>query len=413
MLKAMIFPAISDLHGGMLQQLNEKYDVGDQLPWGGLASFYRAEENGEPVVLQLLSVNVGTSRSAQAAFHELANSLRRANARALLPLLSYGIESGRPYFIFESVQAFGLGELLHEGPLKAADALSVAKDILGALVSLNDRGVIHADVTPSNVIVQRHDNTLRAFLLGSGIASLMRNHPTMEGATTRTGSGQYSIAYMAPELFGGQPYQHQADLYSIGALLQHMLTGDAPVGWESAEGYEDVPSLAPIVVKAMEHRTRDRYPHARAMLAALEWVEIESAKEDPDTQDIAPWMTKTKTGSISVPAIVSSRPPPAYMSHPPGTVLNSTNPDISGMHALGTFEAALDAEPSASTNLASTVEEENAIRKHLLLQVALLLTVLLGLIGLALALETTKSILSGNSSDAKGVTTSLFTRTVI
>ena len=72
----------------------------------------------------------------------------------------------------------------------------------------------------------------------------------------------------------------------------------------------------------MAKHPRQRYPDGAAMRAALDWIEVESAKQNPQTQDIAPWMETSHIGSIPVPALASSLPPAIVTSsHPPGKVL--------------------------------------------------------------------------------------------
>ena len=410
MLGSMMFPAGGATSKILQSRVDGKFNVVEQLPWGELSTFYIAEDAGEPVTLQFLSMDVGDSRSARTAFQELTSALYRSEGESLVPLRSHGIADGVPYMVYDAIDAIPLDELLFRGSFESADALSVARDVLDALVALNDNGVIHADITPNNVIVHRHRHscTLRAFLLGSGVASLMRNHPG-DGANTRTGSGQHSVAYMAPELFGGRPFQHQTDLYSVGILLHHMVIGNAPVGWETAEGYEDIPDLPPIVVRAMEHRPEDSFAHARAMLAALEWIDVESAKRNPATQDIAPWMATSAVDSIPVPSIASTVPP-AYAPHQPGTILRSSTPENSGMHALGTFEAAINSVSPLDGPPTIVVDGKILKRERLWLQIALLLTILLGLIGLILTFENTKKTLGDATGNSHSVTIGAATR---
>jgi hypothetical protein len=97
------------------------------------------------------------------------------------------------------------------------------------------------------------------------------------------------------------------------------------VGWETDEGFGDVPGLPDVIRRAMAKRPAERYSTAASMRAALDWVEVESAKRNPQTQDIAPWMETSHIGSIPVAALNSSAPPAhASSSHPTGTVLSTS-----------------------------------------------------------------------------------------
>ena len=381
----MVFVTPGTVHHGISDKLDDKYVLQAQLPWGGLCAFHRAEQDGQPVLVSLVSANVENSASAQRACRDLAQALYRADAPGLLPLLSHGISFGIPYYVYETLEARALTELLRNGPLSSADALSVAHDVVEALVAIHDVGLIHADITPANILVSRQGDRLKATVLGAGVAPLLRNQARSGDEATRTGSGQFSVSYMAPELFGAQAFEHHADLYSVGALIHHMVVGRPPMGWESAEGYEDVPDLAPIVSRAMARQPQRRFPHARAMLGALEWVDIESSKHSPHTQDIAPWMENSSIGSIPVPAIASSIPPP-FDSHRPGTILHASTGDLSGTYALGTFQSGLASKHGHGRPI--VVEQDEDKGDRIWAVIATVLALVLSLIALALLLDT-------------------------
>jgi hypothetical protein len=80
-----------------------------------------------------------------------------------------------------------------------------------------------------------------------------------------------------------------------------------------------------VVARAMERHPQHRYADAASMRAALEWLDIESAKRNPQTQDIAPWMETSHIGSVPVSALASTYPPvQAQSSHPTGAVLSTS-----------------------------------------------------------------------------------------
>jgi hypothetical protein len=97
------------------------------------------------------------------------------------------------------------------------------------------------------------------------------------------------------------------------------------VGWETDEGFDDVPGLPDVIKRAMARRPHSRYPDAASMRAALEWIEVESAKQSPHTQDIAPWMETSNIGSIPVASLASTLPPTHISSsHPAGKILSTS-----------------------------------------------------------------------------------------
>ena len=302
-----------------------RYAIDGKLPWGGLASYYRASTEGAPVVLCVLPMNVNGSKNAQVAFSRMAQSLGLVHARTVPKVLDTGVVDGVPYLVFEDTRGSVLADVLNQQPLHSRTVLRVGAHVLDALGAGHRQGLVHADITPQNVILWRDRNGgLGAKLIGLGVAPLLRAFPDTTLQTPHAGSGQDSVAYMAPELFGRRSFEQRADLYSVGALLHHMVTGTPPVGWESNEAFDDIPGLPDVVRRAMEKQPHERYSDARSMMVALEWLEIESAQRNPQTQDIAPWMEGSRIGSIPVPAIASSLPPQMTGSHPPGTVLASS-----------------------------------------------------------------------------------------
>ena len=319
-----------DLHGGAHARPEElfvgRYAVDGALPWGGLATYYRASAEGTPLILCVLPMDVSRSVPANAAFSELAHKLGALTSRAVPRVLDAGIIDGVPYLAFQDTRGPLLSDVLRERPLSSLDVLRIGEDLLEALDAAHAEGVVHGDITPQNIVLTRdRRGRLSARLVGLGVLPLLRCHPNASAHAAHTGSGQHAVSYMAPELFGGGTAEPAADLYSIGALLHHMTTGSPPIGWETDQGFDDMPALPDVIRRAMAKHPIHRYPNAAAMRTALDWIEIESAKNNPQTQDIAPWMETSHIGSIPVATLNTSRPPAhVSSSHPAGRVLSTS-----------------------------------------------------------------------------------------
>ncbi|MBT8451910.1 MAG: protein kinase [Deltaproteobacteria bacterium] len=300
-----------------------RYAVDGTLPWGGVASYYRAHSEGTPLILCVLPIDLSRSKGAEAAFSELAYGLGSLRSVAVPRVLDAGIIDGVPYLAFRDIRGTVLGTLLRDRPLSSLNVLCLASEVLDALGAAHAQGLTHGDLTPQNIVVSRRQNgRLGAELIGLGIVPLIRSFPESSPHAARTGSGQHAIAYMAPELFGGGTSSPSTDLYAVGALLHHMALGAPRMGVEADEGFDDIPGLPEVIGRAMASQPQNRYADAFAMRAALDWLEVESAKQNPRTQDIAPWMETSSIGSIPVPSL-NSPLPPAFKagSHPPGTVV--------------------------------------------------------------------------------------------
>jgi serine/threonine protein kinase len=302
-----------------------RYAVDGALPWGGVITYYRGATERTPVVLGVFPMDVSRAPEAAVAFARFAQRLGQVRSRAVPKVLDAGAIDGVPYLAFEDTRGRPLSDLLQARPLSSIEILRLGTEILDALEESHARGLVHGDLTPHNVVVSRDSRgRLHSRVLGIGALSLLRATP--ESSRRRTGSGKFAIPYMAPELVGGAPTP-ASDLFSVGTLLHHMVLGAPPVGWEGEEGFEDLSGLHEVIARARSPRAEERYESAAAMRAALDWVEIESSKRNPETQDIAPWMMNSYVGSIPVPVLASSFPPTQRSSlHPPGTVLSGPPP---------------------------------------------------------------------------------------
>ncbi len=321
-----MFPSPGGAHPPPEELFAGRYAVDGALPWGGLVSYYRASSEGTPLILSVMPMDVGRSRRAEAAFSQLAHALGSMRSRAVPRVLDAGVIDGVPYLAFQDTRGTLLSDILGDRPLSSLAVLRLATDVLDALDAGHAQGLVHGDLTPQNIVVTRERNgRLGARVIGIGTVPLIRANPEASAHAAHTGSGKHAVAYMAPELFGGGTFDAGADLYSVGSLLHHMVLGSPPVGWETDEGFDDVPGLPDVIRRAMASRPHDRYPDAASMRTALEWIEVQSAKQSPHTQDIAPWMETSHIGSIPVASLASSLPPAhVSSSHPAGKVLSTS-----------------------------------------------------------------------------------------
>lgn len=320
-----MFPTQGGAHPPPEELFAGRYAVDGQLPWGGRASYYRATSEGSPLIICVLPMDVSRSTRAEAGFSRLVDNLRRIRERSVPRVVDAGTIDGVPYLAFHDTRGPLLSDMLRDKTLPTATMMRVANGVLRALGAAHDQGLVHGDLTPQNIVVTRERNgTTSARVIGTGILPLLRAYPEACPYSLHTGSGQHAVAYMAPELIGNVSFPASADLYAAGVLLHHMVRGAPPAVWNESEGFDDVPGLPDIIQTAMARQPAARYPNAAAMLAALEWLEVESSKLNPQTQDIAPWMESSHVGSIPVATLASSRPPTHVSgAHPIGTVLRT------------------------------------------------------------------------------------------
>lgn len=256
-----------------------RYAVDGALPWGGPVTYYRASADGTPVILCVFPMDVSRSLPAEAAFAHLAHQLGSTGSNALPRVLDAAVIDGVPYVAFEDLRGSLLSDMLPKRPLGPTEVLQLADDVLDALQAGHTLGLVHGDLTPHNVIVSRdRSGRLRARVIGMGALPLLRRYPDTSPHGSHKGSGQFAIAYAAPERIGDGPIDVSSDLYAVGALLHHMLTGVPPVGWESDEDFDNLPRLRDVIRHAMGRRPSDRYSSAAAMRRALDWIQPDSSE---------------------------------------------------------------------------------------------------------------------------------------
>jgi serine/threonine protein kinase len=179
--------------------------------------------------------------------------------------------SGR-YLVMDYCEGGTLRQLMQR-PVPIDQAVAIVADILRGLAHVHGRGIIHADVKPENILLRLAAGGWQASLADFGIAC-------WEAEAAQLDSLCGSLAYMAPERFGGELGQ-AADLYAIGIVLYELLVGDRPFSGTPADleiahltALIDLPTHLPIALQqflrqALSKSPADRFADAEAMLLAL------------------------------------------------------------------------------------------------------------------------------------------------
>ena len=136
---------------------------------------------------------------------------------------------GRPFLVMQYVQGRSLEErLAAEGPLGVPEARRVLGAIAEALAAAHRHGIVHRDLRPSNVLIE--DETGRVLLTDFGLAAVLDSGREATQRITRTGQVVGDIHSMSPEQIRGEKVTGRADVYQVGVLAYHMLTGEGPFG---------------------------------------------------------------------------------------------------------------------------------------------------------------------------------------
>ena len=280
---------MTDLRDQLQATLGGAYTLERELGGGGMSRVFLADEARlrRKVVVKVLSPELFEGLSAERFEREiqLAASLQQAN---IVPVLAAGDAGGVPYYTMPFVDGESLRARLARGPMPIAEALSILRDVARALAYAHERGIVHRDIKPDNVLLSRGTAVVTDFGIAKAIAaSQMRSGaPTL----TMTGVAIGTPAYMAPEQAGGDPdIDQRADIYSFGCMAYEILTGTPPFGGRAphqmllahlaetprpvTESRPDTPpELAKLVTACLEKEPAARPQSADELLASLESI---------------------------------------------------------------------------------------------------------------------------------------------
>jgi hypothetical protein len=241
------------------------YRVDCELARGGMGVVFRAHDLTLDcaVAVKILRPELATAAAAEAFMRE-ARILARVRHPHIVTIHHAGEGEGLHYYITELVEGETLEERLERGPLPAAKALKLGRDLLDGLETVHRAGIVHRDIKPSNVFIQGD----RALLADFGIA-----RPPSD-ATFRAGRAGSSVegtpGYMAPEQMAGDEVTTRTDIFAAGAVIYEAYTGKRLPPLAEGVVWEGVSrSVARVIARAVEVNPADRWPDASSFRRAL------------------------------------------------------------------------------------------------------------------------------------------------
>ena len=212
--------------------LGGRYRVLSRLGEGGMGAVYLCEHAvlGRRYAVKVLRPTLADDPELVERFRNEAIAASRVGGENVVDVLDFGAEEdGALYYVMEALEGRSLGALIAEdGPLEVPRALALLDQLCRALGAAHARGVVHRDVKPDNVFVERRgDGAERAKVIDFGISQLAPE--AGKERLTRVGEIIGTPEYMAPEQAAGDPIDHRVDVYALGVLAYEMLTGTLPI----------------------------------------------------------------------------------------------------------------------------------------------------------------------------------------
>lgn len=230
---------------------------------GGMGAVYRVVQRklDRTVALKVLPPELAQDPQFEERFLREARALAGLKHERILTVHDFGERDGLYYLVTEFVEGMNLRELMDMGELSPHEALRITPQICEALQFAHDHGVVHRDVKPENLLIDR-DGEVR--IADFGLARMVGDQvagPALTRSTQVLGTPQY----MAPEQWrDGQNVDHRADIYAVGVVLYEMLTGQLPIGhFDPPSRRQGVPKgLDGVVQRSLAQRPEERFQRA-------------------------------------------------------------------------------------------------------------------------------------------------------
>ena len=275
-----------------------RYAVQSIIGHGATSSVYLAldQTKNQVVAIKILHLHLASDASLVGRFKREAKTASILQHPNIVAVHEYGVSAdGLPYLVMDFVEGTSLQELLRKKEsLAPGEALPVFKQICAALIAAHEKGVVHRDIKPGNIMLGKStDGGILVKVLDFGCAQVLPVIGDTVLKLTQTGEMLCSLLYMSPEQCLDQDVDERSDCYSLGCLMYETLTGKPPLAARTAfetmnKQISEMPlpfsmvrpdlalpfPLQEIVFKSMAKSPENRYPSILDLLSDLDRLRV-------------------------------------------------------------------------------------------------------------------------------------------
>ncbi len=249
--------------------LAERYELLEEIGHGGFARVWRARDKklGRTVAVKRLLENTSSGPSGKqtlARFRREAQAIARLNHRNIVAVYDVDRDDQGDYLVMELVEGGSLREYLKaKKKLPAAEGVEIIRGVAQGLAYAHKKGLVHRDVKPANVMLEREGSGHTPKIVDFGLA-----RSGADSELSLTGYGLGTPYYMPPEQRrDAKSVNHTADIYALGKTFYELLTGEIP---DQVDPDQVPPALARLILKCVKNNPEDRYFSAEEFLADLD-----------------------------------------------------------------------------------------------------------------------------------------------
>jgi serine/threonine-protein kinase len=282
----VVSSADSELRAHVERVLSDHYELDSEIGRGGMGIVYRAKDRRlkRTVAIKLLPPELAFRSDIKTRFLREAETAAQLSHPNIVPIYTVDETEGLVYFVMAYVDGENLAKRIFErGVLPADEVRRILRDVADALAYAHERGVVHRDIKPDNIIIA--SQTGRPMVTDFGIARAVSDG---DSRLTATGMAIGTPAYMSPEQAAGErTIDGRSDLYSLGVVAYQMLAGEPPFVAGSTPAMlvkhiserpipvqqrrADMPDdIARAVMLLLEKDPANRFPSAAALVAGLD-----------------------------------------------------------------------------------------------------------------------------------------------